>query len=468
MVQRPGESSHKMLPPPEHPFWLRPDAPAAAYALVEPLRLEIETLQGAVEVASEQAAEALASAQRATAEAHARRAQVAWAGGRVAQLENALKEAGAPVPPPVKPPPPPPEAAKAQQKTQAGAPATAPDNERTRVAHLEKELAKAKQEVQDVARQRDVAQRALEAQNALASGAGRRATRGDADEPADPARQEAAQGELVKALNAERQRAQRAEELAKQLTEMLKRLEEASRSSAAATAASTAASGAAAPPAAEAAVLRRDLAAAKARCGDLEAEVQSLRQQQGMGSRSGQGPVSMPPPSAPLPLNSKGLGGGKSLVPPGVMSPAEVTALRDRAEHAEADAAALKEQLGAATRRAQVLQDALAQAPARPGPGPGAVPPDELQRLQSRCRALQARADESAARIAELESLLSRPDSRVSNFSASFGGTMSAAPSPVPSPGSTPSFASSARGGSEVPTPLTMSPPGSPRSGSTM
>jgi hypothetical protein len=437
-VQLPrGESSHKMLPPPEHPFWLRPDAPAAAYALVEPLRLEIETLQGAMESAVEQAAEALAAAQRATAEAHARRAQVAWAGGRVAQLEHALKDAGAPVPVPVKPPPPPPEL----KKTQAGAPATAPDNERTRAAHLEKELARAKLELQDVARQRDVAQRALEAQNALASGAGRRATRGGADDPSDPSAQGA---ELVTQLNAERQRAQRAEELAKQLTEMLKRLEEASRSSAAA------ASGAAAPE--EAALLRRDLAAAKAKCGDLEAEVQSLRQQ-GVGSRGGQGPVAMPfSPNAPLPLSSRGVGGGKSLVAPGVMSAAEITALRDRAAHAEADAAALKDQLGAATRRAQVLQDALAQAPARPVPGNSVVPPDELQRLQGRCRALQARADESAARIAELESQLSRrPDSRVSNFSTSFGGTMSAAPSSVPSPGSTP---------------LTLSPPGSPRPGS--
>ena len=451
--------------PAEHPFWLRPDAPAAAYALVEPLRLEIETLQVAVEVASEQAAEALASAQRATAEAHARRAQVAWAGGRVAQLENALKEAGQPVPPPVKPPPPPPEAkATAPQKIQAVAPATAPDNERSRAVHLEKELHKARQELVEVARQRDAAQRALESQNALASGAGRRASRGGGD---DPPQQEASQGELVKALNAERQRAQRAEELAKQLTEMLKRLEEASRASAAAAAAAGASaaapSAAATTPAGEAALLRKDLAAARAKYSDLEAEVQSLRLQQGQGgsSRGGQGQSVLPSPNAPVPLNSRGLGGGKSLVPPGAMSPAEIAALRDRAEHAEADAAALKEQLGAATRRASVLEGALAQAPARPGQGQAAVPAEELQRLQSRCRALQAKADEASARIAELESLLMRPDSRMSDFSTSNGGTMSAAPSPVPSPGSTPSSAKN----SAAPTP-SVSPPGSSRSGS--
>jgi len=91
-----------------HPFWLKPNCGALANRIVQPLRARLEAERGAAEAAVEQAASAAATAQRASAEAAARRLQVAWAGGRITQLEGVLKKAGLAVPHPDVPPPAPP------------------------------------------------------------------------------------------------------------------------------------------------------------------------------------------------------------------------------------------------------------------------------------------------------------------------------------------------------------------------
>ena len=117
---------------------------------------------------------------------------------------------------------------------------------------------------------------------------------------------------------------------------------------------------------------------------------------------------------------------------------------------AEEECSALREKLVSASRRTSVLEEALTQksppAAAAAGGREAPVPPGELQRLQTRCRSLQARCDENDARIAELESLLlNRPDSRAMS--------MSAAPSP---------WAGSSTTSSAVPTPTALSPSASP------
>lgn len=130
-----AQASH-LLSSAGHPFWLKADAPAAAFALVEPLRLELDALRGAADAAQSEADAALVAARRAGAECTARRAQVAWAGVRISQLEAALKAGNSPIPKPAKPPPPAPTSA-----------APAPEQPHAREVALEEELKAVKAEL---------------------------------------------------------------------------------------------------------------------------------------------------------------------------------------------------------------------------------------------------------------------------------------------------------------------------------
>ena len=208
----------------DHPFWLRPDAPRAAVAALEPLRREMVELKAQIEQAMEASAAALRDAERARQESAQRRAQVSWAGGRIAQREGVWVASKLGIPAPLKPPPPAPAAAPPPASVAMPKPlgSSAVDGGvMQRLAATEAVLEVRNNEVAQLRKELAAAQRALEAQATLASGGARRSrSGGDLAGAAAVADGQAAGGELAR----ERQRADTAERAARAAVEAVRRL----------------------------------------------------------------------------------------------------------------------------------------------------------------------------------------------------------------------------------------------------
>ena len=206
----------------DHPFWLRPDAPRAAVAALEPLRRELLELRAQLEQAMEASAAALRDAERARQESAQRRAQVSWAGGRISQLEGVLVASKLGIPAPIKPPPPAPAAAPPPATVAAPKPlgSSAVDGGvMQRLAATEAVLEARTAEAEQLRRELAAAQRAMEAQSALASGSTRR-SRSVSDLAGAGAAAAPSGGELAR----ERQRADTAERAARAAMEAVRRL----------------------------------------------------------------------------------------------------------------------------------------------------------------------------------------------------------------------------------------------------
>ena len=172
----------------------------------------------------EASAAALKDGERARQESAQRRAQVAWAGGRIAQLEGCMLAAKLGIPPPIKPPPPAPAAAPPPASVNAPKPLGSSAVEggvMQRLTATEAALEVKMNEAAELKKQLEAAQRALEAQTQLSSGGARRSrSGGDLTSVAEAAGGSGLAAELAR----ERQRADTAERAARAAADAVRRL----------------------------------------------------------------------------------------------------------------------------------------------------------------------------------------------------------------------------------------------------
>lgn len=176
----------------------------------------------------EASAAAIGDAERARQEAAQRRAQVAWAGGRIAQLEGVLVAARLGIPAPIKPPPAAPSAAPPPAQVAAPNPkgsSAVAGGVMQRLTSTEAALEVSQAETVQLRKQLEAAQRALEAQSQLSSGGARR-SRSAHDLAGVAAAASAGGAGLAAELARERQRADTAERAARAAAEAVRRLTE--------------------------------------------------------------------------------------------------------------------------------------------------------------------------------------------------------------------------------------------------
>lgn len=185
-------------------------------------------LKAQIEQAMEASAAALRDAERARQESAQRRAQVAWAGGRIAQLEGVLVASKLGIPSPLKPPPAAPSAAPPPAQVAAPNPlgsSAVAGGVMQRLTSTEAALEVSQAETVQLRKQLEAAQRALETQSQLSSGGARRSR--SAHDLAGAAAATSAGGTgLAAELARERQRADTAERAARAAAEAVRRLTE--------------------------------------------------------------------------------------------------------------------------------------------------------------------------------------------------------------------------------------------------